>query len=298
MESYIVSKEFGVPDLPIKFSKFPNGEIYLDESYIDKIKRRKDDLVLVWFYKDNESLLELYFLSEYLKENSLMDKFLGLNISYLPYSRMDRVPENKKNMFTLKYISKLINSMEFSSVKLNEVHSDVSLDLINNSYNENITTKMFNKFIFDNIPDKDQLTVMFPDKGAYDRYEDTFNKYKTIYAGKVRNFDTGEITDLDIHGSEEITDNVIIIDDISSRGTTFFKSAEKLSDLGYTNIYLIVAHAENVITDGFIFNPNYTRYINKVITTNTLLDTDRERVKLLINQDRLEVIDFKEIERV
>ena len=61
--------------------------------------------------------------------------------------------------------------------------------------------------------------------------------------------------------------NVIIIDDISSRGGTFYHSAKKLKELGANKIYLYITHCEKTILEGEIFSSGL---IEKVYTTNSI----------------------------
>ena len=52
--------------------------------------------------------------------------------------------------------------------------------------------------------------------------------------------ETGKILSLDVVGSTELIkgSNILIVDDICSKGGTFYFSAKKLKELGAKNIYL------------------------------------------------------------
>jgi ribose-phosphate pyrophosphokinase len=61
---------------------------------------------------------------------------------------------------------------------------------------------------------------------------------------------------------------VIIIDDLCSKGGTFILSAEKLKAVGAAEVYLIVAHCEEAVSQGKILESDL---ITKVFTTDSIL---------------------------
>lgn len=278
--------------MDVEFSQFPNKELYLDEKYYNSLSEQIPQTYtkIHWKFIDNTSILELMFFVNYLKENNLF-RPMELNIKYLPYSRMDRLEDGHKNLYSLKYMADIINSFGFDKVCLNEIHSDVSLKLIKNSYSNLYSDKLFEDFIYDNYGiiktniNIDNLTIMFPDKGAYNRYKDKYKRYNLVYGEKVRDFKTGNILGLELKGSKEISENVVIIDDLTSKGTTFIKSAEKLKEQGFKNIYLIVGHAEYTMLEGDLFNSN----INKVYTTDSIIDVSNSDIVKLIEDNKLKV---------
>lgn len=252
------------------FEKFDNNEFRLMKTYSEM----KNNTNFVEFkFDDNDDLIKLMLLKSELKCNAV------LNIVYMPYSRMDR--EIKKQAFTLKTISNFINSLEFESVLIYEPHSNVCLDLIDNSSAYWETKSLFHsiekEINFDSMRDY----LMFPDKGAMDRYVPLLDGYKFIYADKKRCLDTGKILSLDIIGNIEIGSRVVILDDLSSYGGTFILSAEKLSELGVIDISLIVTHAEEAILKGKI--PE-SELIKKVYTTNSIIDKSKETEKIRIKE--------------
>lgn len=274
--------------MDIKFKQFPNKELYLIGGFYNDLKVGVMATYpkINWKFEDNTSILELMFFVNYLKDNKLF-KPMELNILYLPYSRMDRIEEGHKNLFSLKYIADIINGFGFDKVRLNEIHSDVALKLINNSYNKYYTDYLFHEVLYYDIEDRKDLTVMFPDKGAYNRYKDKYKDYNIVYGEKVRDFNSGKILGLELNGSKEITKDVIIVDDLTSKGTTFIKSAEKLKEQGFENIYLVVGHAEYTMLEGDLFNSN----IDKVYTTNSIIDKSNTEVIKLVDKNKLKVYD-------
>jgi ribose-phosphate pyrophosphokinase len=244
----------------IEFEKFPNGETQLIK---DGIKGSQYVSNKVSFkYEDDSDLIKLMLLKNYL--NDLKFDYVDLLIYYMPYSRMDRSENNSP--FTLKYVSNFINGLGFSEITVIEPHSDVTPALLNN-----VKVKYIN---FDLLPlvmeevefDKENDYLFFPDAGASKRYHD-LKGFKQLVGHKDRDFKTGEIKSLKVVGDIEGDSNkVIIIDDLSSYGGTFVHSSKALKNLGFKEVYLLVAHAENSIFKGQLFD-----YVDKVFTTDSIL---------------------------
>ena len=69
-----------------------------------------------------------------------------------------------------------------------------------------------------------------------------------LSAQKERDFLSGRIKKLTITGEQPNKPfRVMIIDDLCSMGGTFMLSAEKLKEIGATEIYLVVTHCEKTI---------------------------------------------------
>lgn len=259
-----------INDKVVKFLKFPNGETRLELSS-DEVRLfidRKDSNTIFFKYEDDSDLIKLMFVKKYLDD--LGCKKLTLQIQYMPYSRMDRSENNSP--FTLKYVCKFINSLKFKEVIVIEPHSDVTCALLDNSFPVYITKDLLsvvkNEVSFNNIEDY----IVFPDLGASKRYSD-LGEPNVLIGHKNRDFKTGKITKLDIIGDSSNCEGkkAIILDDLTSYGGTFVMTSEILKELGFKEIYLLVAHAENSVFDGELFN-----HINKLFTTDSIISNQND----------------------
>lgn len=245
----------------IEFTKFPNGETNMNhESFPDL----KDKYVNIHFkYVEDGDLIKLMFVKNYIDSTYLQKTVSRLFIYQMPYSRMDR--SENHSPFTLKYVSNLINGLDFSEIYIIEPHSNVTLALVNNSY-----ALYINFDLIDNVTDaigfnEKEDYIMFPDNGASSRYKDM--TYPNVLVGhKKRDFATGKIQGLDVIGNITNPNKVLIVDDLSSYGGTFVHSSKKLKELGFKEVYLLIAHAENSIFKGELFD-----HIDKVFTTDSMI---------------------------
>lgn len=245
------------------FKTFPNGETLMvhDELNLVRVNTGRIENEVIFKYENDSDLIKLMILKQYL---DTFDIEANLLITYMPYSRMDRSENNSP--FTLKYISKFINSLNFYEVIIIEPHSDVTCALVENAWAEYINFDLVEKVKKDVGFDNDGDYIVFPDAGASKRYSKM--KAKNVLVGhKHRDFETGKIQSLELVGSVVHKPNkAIIVDDLSSYGGTFVHTAKALYELGFNEVYLLVCHSENSIFKGELFN-----YITKVFTTDSIL---------------------------
>ena len=98
---------------------------------------------------------------------------------------------------------------------------------------------------------------------------------------KKRNWDTGVIEGLDLMGDTEAINgkDILIIDDICSRGGTFYHSAKALKEIGAANIYLYVTHCENTIHEGELLKDD--DLIKHIYTTDSILTKTHEKITIV-----------------
>lgn len=270
-----------VENIELVFEEFPNGETRLPYRQLLFLGRNPD---VEFKYQTDSDLIKLMFVKKYLDTIKSIDK-VNLIIYYMPYSRMDR--SENDSPFTLKYVTEFINGLKFDSVTVIEPHSDVTPALLDNVKSDYINFKLIDWVKDDVRFNEEEDYIMFPDLGASKRYSKMKVRNELI-GHKHRDFQTGEIQSLEVLGTAIHKPNkVIIVDDLSSYGGTFIYSAEALKDLGFKEIYLLVAHAEDSIFKGKLFR---TGYIDAVFTTNSLLSEDAIKNN---NLNNLTVYDVK-----
>ena len=255
----------------IKFGTFPNGESNLNFNNLEIGATSQ----IIFKFENDKDLFNLYILKQYIDEVIPHNQII-LHILYMPYSRMDR--RNMFYTFNLKYVAKFINDLKFKYVKVFDAHSDVTLALLDRCEGKSVTTTLFKLFRKDVQNFINDYVVMFPDAGAEKRYSKDFN-YPTVIGSKERNFGTGEIIKFNITGADVKNKNVVIIDDLCSKGGTFIGASKALKEKGALNVSLIVTHCENTIFDGELF-----KHIHKVYTTNSILDEELVKTKDVNNQ--------------
>lgn len=232
-----------VGNVEIKQGQFPDGTLLMKFDPNGDEFDTRGNILVEWYYENDAELFSLICVKRHL-DRVYSCRDIVLYMPYIPHARMDRVKSNE-DVFTLKYFCEVINSLNFKTVYVRDAHSNVSLALLNNVVDEGVERYVNNAIVFSKAD-----ALFFPDEGAIKRYsEHSIKPY--AFGMKKRDWETGKILGLDIINAENIKDkNVLIVDDICSRGGTFYHSARALKAAGAKSVSLYVTHCEETITLG------------------------------------------------
>lgn len=256
----------------INTGHFPDGTLLIKEN-VPKEYTSERSAVITWKYENDAETVALIYLAKHLKAHGVTK--IHLNMPYIPNARQDRV-KSDEDVFTLKYFSEIINSLELASVTVFDPHSAVSEALINN-----IVIRTPERELSEVVSriGEDNLIMFYPDEGAMKRYSSMSAK-PYAFGIKKRDWATGKIIGLDVSGACELIpgSRILIIDDICSRGGTFLHSAKKLKELGAEEIYLYISHCENTILEGELLASGL---ISRIFTTDSIFTSNHERIEVL-----------------
>lgn len=249
-------------------TNFPDGTLALRvDATDDKILK-----VIVWNYESDTEMAVLYYITKHLKNAGYL---VSLYMPYIPNARMDRV-KNSDEIFTLKYFAEFINSLGFETVYVRDPHSNVSCALINNL--EVDSGFGFIKSAINEINDE-ELVMYYPDEGAMKRYSGMIAGKPYAFGIKDRDWRSGDIRGILLMNEEVVKGkNVLIVDDICSRGGTFYYSAKALKAAGANDVYLYITHCENTIFKGELINSDLIKHI---YTTESIFTLTHEKITIL-----------------
>lgn len=256
----------------IETGTFPDGTLLIKENVPKEFNSERSARVS-WRFENNEELVALIFIVKHLKAHGV--SVIHLDMPYIPNARQDRV-KSDEDVFTLKYFSEVINWLGFASVTVLDPHSSVSEALFENiiikTPAENIAR------VIDGIGEQN-LMMFYPDEGAMKRYS-TLTDKPFAFGIKKRDWSTGQIKGLDVSGAVDMISGsrILIVDDICSKGGTFYYSAKKLRELGAAEVYLYISHCENSILQGEILTSGL---IERVFTTDSILTAEHEKITVL-----------------
>ena len=253
-----------VDDMIIEANQFPDHTLLVKAP---TLRGHGERVNIDWYYENDSELFTLICLRKHYSQAKAV-----LWLQYCPHARMDRVKEIS-DVFTLKYFAEVINDLNFSQVNILDPHSSVCAALINN-----VRVLSPESYIKETI-DKCKPDILFyPDEGAMKRYS---GMVEMVYAFgiKKRDWATGKIEGLDVAGCiDKINGSkILIVDDICSRGGTFYHSAKKLKELGAKEVSLYITHCEHTIFDGELLK---TDLINKIYTTNSIFTKEHEKIEV------------------
>lgn len=232
---------------------FPDGQphVVLDDPNVKEVQ-------LIHPIRNPYDLYKLLALSNALTKASARKK--ELVIPYLMGARSDRemVPGDS---IDLQVVAECINSCNFESVLLYDVHSPVALQLIKNSINI-IPTELYNLYKQPNA------VLVCPDKGATKRVnvirEHIPSITDVIYCDKERELSSGKLK-LTVKTPGVVRNRpYIIVDDLCDGGGTFNLIAEQLRPYNPDYATLMVTHG--IFSQGF---DKLKENFNTIYTTNS-----------------------------
>ena len=237
-----------------------------DRTKLIKYLTDTEEVKITWRYDNDEECMLMYFLVKHLRTHGV--KRIELLMPYIPNARMDRV-KNSDEVFTLKYFAEFINDLKLDSVEVLDPHSNVSTALIDNISIIEPTDIILN--LLETVNSDGNAILFFPDEGAMKRYSHIASKCSIPYVFGMKNRDwrSGEILGLEVLGETDAVPgkNILIIDDICSRGGTFLHSAKALKAMGAADIDLYVSHLENSVWEGDMIRSGLVR---NIYTTNSI----------------------------
>lgn len=253
-------------DVKFEQTVFPDGEPHIKLSDID----RKDSYTVICRITNPNELFILMQVADVLDRQEVV---WNLTIYYLMSQRMDRVISFNES-FSLKVVADILNNMNYSYVYIYQPHSDRSIQLIKNAHNITDRSKYMNlrNSLFE---DADNLCVVYPDKGAAERYSYSIWEHAALYKivlNKVRDLENkGKILNIKI-AEDTVTkgkcNEFVFIDDLCDAGGTFMWGAEVIrKKYPDAKLYIMVQHAVNRIGID-----NLAKTFDKVIITNSYKD--------------------------
>ena len=243
-----------INDVLIEPSTFGDGTLKCEAPDV-QTKDINKEIVITWCYDSDAELFCVYSLTRHLQDIGATK--ISLKLPYIPHARQDRYVSNR--LFTLKYFADIINSLGYYKVYVLDPHSKVSLKLINN------IEEMPLPFMVSPGSEMSKFAVMFPDKGAAEKYKDRYQTDTPIIIGKKHRNSEGRIDSYELENFTDGITHVLIRDDICSYGGTFVAAAKELRKRGVCNIILVVSHCENNILKGEVFD-----HITTVFTTDSI----------------------------
>ncbi len=214
----------------IEQNHFPDGTLHINmpPNYFDYD-------TIVWEYENDAELFTLICVKGHFE-----DFPVNLDMPYIPHARMDRVQE-LEDVFTLKYFCQVINSLHFDKVIVRDAHSNVSLALLDRVIDLSPVGEIKEAIKRTEEYEGEIPILFFPDEGAMKRYSAPPINFPYAFGIKKRDWSTGKILGLQLINEEIVKErNVLIVDDICSRGGTFYHAANALKEAGAKNIYLYV----------------------------------------------------------
>lgn len=234
---------------------FPGGEEHIRFlEWPESIKFSEDIIRVELFVQLTTStqIMRLLLLANALRIYTCLKGVpLELKMPYFPYARQDRVCLEGEAL-SIKVMANLINSLDFQKVTVWDVHSTVSLALLENVHHIPQHALIEAYVPLKQLLSRGEVTLLSPDAGAMKKTQQLSQYFggfcSIIQAEKCRDLKTGQIIHTQIMG--EITNkHILIADDICDGGRTFIEIAKILREKSCLSISLLVTHG--IFSKGF-----------------------------------------------
>lgn len=274
----------------LDYSLFPNLEMLVDTKCFESVSSG-EKIEIEYQFSGNESLLHLYFVLSHIKMH-FPECSVNLVIAYMPYSRMDR--SQNGSCFTLAHTASLIASAlkDGDSVSIVEPHSEETLKQFEACGCKSVRALEAIPGLAKSLIDYLEVDVVcYPDKGARLRYAQASFDKPVVHCEKKRDFDTGNIIGLDLVGAVDLTERIVlIVDDLCSKGGTFFHTANRLREAGARAVFLLVCHMEPNVVNGELVKDSSP--VNHVYCTDTMIGAES------LGQSRITTFPWKDFSGV
>ena len=234
--------------MPVMFSSFPDGDIHC---IVENVTDCSNQSVLLFhrlYPNQNSRLIQLFLTIDVMKEHGAKD--ISVFIPYLPYSRQDK-----------RYIPGEAISADALCRMLSNAGCN-TLYVLDCHFMKGPGTQKRGGVTIHNLSVGDQLIAAYKKAIGTDKFDvvgpDAGSSYLTEkHGGKNMKKVRGDYKDLKQEGSdsyrdiqsllddhiEHANDNVLIIDDMISTGSTIIKATEMLKAKGIKNVACATTHA-------------------------------------------------------
>lgn len=261
-------------EIDAKSFLFSGGEVHI------KLQGKAEEVMISARLNDSDDVMKLLLAVDALRRNG--SKNISVLIPYLPYARQDRVMVGGEPL-SIKVMCNLINSCGFDKVYIFDVHSEVSLALLDNC--ELITNSSLAKQV---LHDQTDYLLVSPDAGAlkkiYKLAEALQYTSDIVLCNKVRDVSNGKIKQITVDQDDLEGKDCFIIDDICDGGATFIGVAKELKKRKAGKVSLIVSHG--IMSHG---ETELAEWIDHIYTTDSIKDSESTLISRIPLADLIEL---------
>lgn len=218
------SKEYGHADVGLSSLIFKGGEVHVTV----KTQVIAEKFTIVAHLRNSEEVMKLLMVTDALRR-AYPHLPVCLNMPYVPYARQDRVA-NAGEALGIRVFCDLINAQKYTSVTVQDPHSDVVGALLDNltidssmGAIEQVVREIYEQY--GQMP-----ALVAPDAGARKRtiqVAKALGGLEVVTADKKRDTKTLEITGTIIHDALPRAP-LLVVDDICDGGRTFIELAKAI----------------------------------------------------------------------
>jgi ribose-phosphate pyrophosphokinase len=242
---------------------FSGGEVHI------KLQEAAGEVFITTRLNTSDDVMKLLLAVDALRRSGTQR--ISAFIPYLPYARQDRVMVSGEPL-SIKVMCQLLNTCAFEKVYVFDVHSEVSLALLNN-----VVPIANYSLVQQVVGDKNDFLLISPDAGAlkkiYNVAQAINHTENIVLCNKLRNVRNGHIKQITVDQNDLGGKDCFIVDDICDGGATFIGVAKALKECNAGKIHLIVSHG--IFSHG---EAELAEWIDHIYTTDSIKNDSSELI--------------------
>ena len=228
-----VAREAGLDIVDVRFSRFPDGELYLRTGPID------DEMIIIGSISSSDALVQLLLLVDACESSRNV-----LVLPYMGYARQDK-QFNPGEPLSARAVARAL-SPGISRILTVNIHDEHVLSHFGAPANNLSLAGEIGEYI--RGMDLSHPLILAPDEGAaeFGRRVASAGGWDSDHLQKTRL--SGEEVRMEPRSLKAESRDVVIVDDIISTGGTLAKATQMLYEQGARNVYAVCVHG--VLTGG------------------------------------------------
>jgi ribose-phosphate pyrophosphokinase len=246
----------------VAISKYVNDEKRI--RILDNVQGENITLVQSFSNPVDEHIVEFLLIVDALERMGARN--VNVVIPWYGYSLQDKVFEEGEPL-SAKVVANLVSASYVKRVFLLDVHNTSIAGFFSTPTHHLSALDLFTKYARESY-DLQQTVIASPDFGGLKRAGQLAESLDVDWVNidKQRNFKTGEITRMELHG--DVKDKItLVFDDVSISGGTVAQAAEVLKNSGAKEVHFLVTHGLFV---GDAKSKLKTPAIDTIVVTNSI----------------------------
>lgn len=227
---------------PMEVLDFPSGEVHVRLAPAP-VSEGATEVLICFHGATPREVLILLLATDAVRRMTPTNTPVTLHMPFVPYARQDRVVLPGEPLSAAVFC-KLINAQGYSTVWIDDPHSDVTPALLERVRITPASSHISELLLSDEF--LQHCLLVAPDAGARKRVEvvhrDCGLKGPVVYASKTRDPATGKLSGFSVEGAIPPGRPLLVVDDICDGGGTFIGLIQELRKHTDSPIYLFVTH--------------------------------------------------------
>ena len=223
----------------------------------------------------NDALMELMLMIDALRRASAQR--ITAVVPYYGYAKQDKKTKGREPI-SAKLVANMLATAGAARLVTLDLHAAQIQGFFDIPVDNLMAAPDLSNYLKRSELQGDQIVVVSPDAGGVARAENFAKRLRSTIAVIIKRRPEPDVSEVS-HVVGEVAGRIaVVVDDMISTGGTLVKAAEKLKELGATDVYTLATHG---IFAGDAIAQLEASPIKKVVVTNTIPTEPRGKIEVL-----------------